>query len=147
MLIPVNLNPSRKQLRTFGVICVFVFSALGAMAFFKHKLMGFHLPPERSVAAAYLLWGLGGGSALLTAVAPPAMKPLYVALTVLTLPIGFVVSHLMMAVMYYVVVTPIGFAMRLFGWDPMTRRFEKSGTTYWSKRTSRKDAGGYLRQY
>jgi hypothetical protein len=147
MLIPVNLSPSRRQLRTFGIICVLVFGALGVLAFFKHKLFGHALTMEASTTAAYALWGASLVSGSLTAIAPPALRPLYLALTILTLPIGFVVSHVMMAALYYLVVAPLGIGMRVFGWDPMMRRAEKSRDSYWTKRRARKDAAAYLRQY
>ena len=46
-------------------------------------------------------------------------------------PIGWVVSHALMAAIYYLVITPMAVAMRLLGRDPLDRRFDRDATTYW----------------
>lgn len=43
-----------------------------------------------------------------------------------------VVSPVILAVLYYTVITPIGLAMRLFGMDPL--RLRRGATTYWIER-------------
>jgi hypothetical protein len=46
-------------------------------------------------------------------------------------PIGFVVSHVILALVYYLVFTPVGLAMRIFRYDPMNRRFDDAAQSYW----------------
>ena len=41
------------------------------------------------------------------------MRWIYLGMAYAALPIGFVVSYLMMVVVYYLVLTPIGVAMRM----------------------------------
>ena len=62
-------------------------------------------------------------------------------------PIGWTVSHLALAVVYYLVVTPIGLLMRLFGRDPMRRKFDPSATTYWQPHESPDEPERYFRQF
>ena len=62
-------------------------------------------------------------------------------------PIGWVVSHLAMAAVYYVAVTPIGLVMRLVGRDPMERQLDRERATYWVERTRDGDADRYFRQF
>ena len=62
-------------------------------------------------------------------------------------PIGFVISHILLALVFYVVLTPIGLAMRLFGYDPMTRKLDPQATTYWVPRAGQESAQQYFRQF
>ncbi len=78
---------------------------------------------------------------------PRAMKPIYVTWMALAMPIGWVVSHLLLLGVYYVVLTPIGLLMRLFGYDPMQRQFDRTATTYWTPHDPETEAARYLKQY
>jgi hypothetical protein len=46
-----------------------------------------------------------------------------------------VVSPVMMGLIFFVVFTPVGMAMRAFGRDTMKRRFEPQRASYWEDRT------------
>ena len=46
-----------------------------------------------------------------------------------------VVSPVMMGLIFFVVFTPVGIAMRAFGRDTMKRRFEPQRASYWEDRT------------
>jgi hypothetical protein len=45
-----------------------------------------------------------------------------------------VVSPAMMAIMFFGVFTPMGWAMRRFGWDAMRRAWDPAAKSYWIKR-------------
>jgi len=64
-----------------------------------------------------------------------------------TYPIAWMVSHLILGVAYYLVATPIGLAMRLFGRDPLRREFDKSAQSYWIARRPNRDNARYFRQF
>ena len=57
---------------------------------------------------------------------PNVRRLLYLGWMRVFYPIGWVVSHLLLAIVYYLVLTPIGLVMRLFGGDPMHRGFDRS---------------------
>jgi hypothetical protein len=109
--------------------------------------MGFAIAPATATLLGEIFWGVAALSGVLVVVARQALLPLYLALTVVTLPIGFVVSHVLMACLYFLVVTPLGALMRIFGWDPMYRRIDKAASTYWAKRPPRRDPKHYFHQY
>ena len=54
-------------------------------------------------------------------VRPGWLQPIYVSWMVLAFPIGWTVSQVMLAVMFYGVFTPIGLVFRLIGRDPLHR--------------------------
>jgi len=47
--------------------------------------------------------------------------------------LGYVNSRIILSIMYYGVLTPIGFVMRLTGWDPLSRRRARQDS-YWLPR-------------
>jgi hypothetical protein len=48
-------------------------------------------------------------------------------------------SSIVMAVLFFIVVTPIGLIMRLVGRDPLRLRLERKASTYWVTRRSTQD--------
>ncbi len=81
-------------------------------------------------------------------VIPSFMRLVFVGMSYLAWPIGFVVSHVVLAAVYYLVLTPIGLLMRVFGYDPMARRFDREAASYWHERaTAGSEAKRYFRQF
>ena len=62
-------------------------------------------------------------------------------------PIGWIISHALLAIVYYLVITPIGLGMRLFGRDPLQRELHRSAKTYWTPRSTIKDTARYFQQF
>ena len=71
---------------------------------------------------SYSLWALGVVSALLSLVFPAGNRFLFVALTVISYPIGYVVSLVLMAIFFYGVVTFVAIVC-LIGCDVLKRKF------------------------
>ena len=67
-------------------------------------------------------------------VSPGLLRIVYLGMIYATLPIGIVVSYVILAATYYLVLTPIGLVMRLCGYDPMHRRFDRKAESYWVPR-------------
>ena len=64
-----------------------------------------------------------------------------------SLPIGWVSSHVLMACLFYLVVAPIGAVMRIFGYDPLARRFDRSRKTYFTRRDHPSELSRYFKQF
>ncbi len=62
-------------------------------------------------------------------------------------PIGLVISYVILAATYYLVLTPIGLVLRLFGYDPMHRRFDREAKTYWVPREEDANTDRVFRQF
>ena len=146
-LIEIDWHPARRRLRRFGVVALVAFAAVGAWVFLRHSLFGFALSEGAVSVAAYVLWCIAAVCGVLAAVAPRALRPLYLGLSLVGLPIGRVVSHVVMGVVYYVVLTPIGLVMRLLVRDPLHRKFEPNAKTYWVRRDETEEAKRYFRQF
>ncbi len=71
----------------------------------------------------------------------------YVGLSILAFPVGWLMSRVLLAVLYYGVLTPIGVLLRLGGRDPLERRFDREAWSYWRPRPPAGDATSYFRQF
>lgn len=132
-LIDINWSPSDRQLRQFGCIALVALPALGWLWGAGSTLVG-------SLAAAGLVL------AALGFVAPIALKPLFVGLSVVTMPIGMVVGEITMALVYYGVFVPIGLLLRLTGRDVLHKGLDRGGKTYWEPKKKPAGMASYYRQ-
>ena len=146
-LVQVNWHPDRRQLRGFGVISLIAFGGIGSWIHFKQSFMGFAIPAATAGPISYALWTLAALCLLLGLIAPQLLRPLFVGLTLVSLPIGFVVSHVIMAVLFYGLFTPIGLIFRLIGRDPLQRKFDREAESYWVAHETPRDAKRYYRQF
>ncbi len=145
-LVEINFRPDERILRQFGWIALGGFGLLALCAWnewlvFRHGLGAAREP------VAFALLGLGALSALFSLVFPKANAPLFVGLSVLAFPIGFVFSYLIMATLFYVVIAPVGLVMRVFGVDPMDRRLLPKAATYWVDARTPRAKADYFKQF
>lgn len=135
-LVEVNKNPSTRELRVFGLLLLVFAGVVGALLRWKANA------PD----AARVVWIAGAGLVAVYFVVPPLRRPIYLAWIYATLPIGWVVSHALLAAVYYGIFTPVGLVMRLFGRDTMARRFDPAARSYWVEHDPSKDPQRYFRQ-
>lgn len=136
-LIEKNREPTLRELMIFGLLLVPFFGLVGAFVRWR----------AGSWTAPTVLWAAGlllGGMYLCT---PSVRRPIYVAWMALLYPVGWVISHMLLALVYYGWVTPVGLLMRLFGYDPMRRRLGRELTSNWIKRKPVDNVNRYFRQY
>jgi hypothetical protein len=145
-MVEINFRPDERTLRQFGWIALGGFGLLALCAWngwlvFRHGLGDWRTTVTGTLA------GLGVLSALFSLVYPKANAPLFVGLSVVAFPIGFVLSYVIMATLFYVVIAPVGFAMRLFGMDPMDRRILPKAKTYWLDARPPRAKADYFKQF
>ena len=62
--------------------------------------------------------------------------------------IGGLITALLLALVFFAVITPIGLIMRLFGKDPLDRKIEKGKGSYWEKKGAvSEDVERYEKQF
>jgi len=82
---------------------------------------------------AFRLWAVGV-SAVFAALAlsrPQILKPLNILWTKIGSVMQTIVSTVALCALYYGIITPTGFIMRLRGKDPMRLRFDPAASSYW----------------
>ena len=135
-MIEINKNPSAKELNWFGIL-------LGIFA----GLVGGWLWWGGSPFAARLVWGILGGLTVVYFLVPPLRRYIYLGWLYAAFPIGYVVSHIIMGIVYFGVVTPVGIIMRALGKDPMQRGFDKAAKSYWVEHRTAREASRYFKQF
>lgn len=146
-VIDIDWKPSARMLRTFGLIGLVAFGVVAGIVEWKHKVIVFSIAESAVPMTRNILLGLAAYCGVFAAILPKALLPIYLVMTVVAYPIGLVVSYVVMLIMYFLVITPIGLVMRLVGRDPMNRKFDPAASTYWIKRTPPADVKRYYRQF
>jgi hypothetical protein len=77
---------------------------------------------------------IGGLFVILAIIAIPVLRPFHKLWMMLALLMGFVMSRIILTLLYYLVLTPIGLLAKLVGKKFMPLGFDKKATTYWEKR-------------
>ena len=145
-LVEIDFNPDTKTLRQFGFIAFVGFGALSALAYYEKLVFAFGLGDARLAVAASLA-ALGVLALVLGLLAPRANRLLYVGLSLLAFPIGFVLSYVIMGALYFLIIGPIAVALRLAGRDPMRRARDPQAASYWTPARPARDKESYFHQY
>ena len=136
-LIELKTDASKKELAWFGLLLL---AFLGIVGLLVWRATG-------SLTASRYIWGAGVVLAAVYYAVPPLRLPMFRGWMYAAYPIGWVVSHVLLGIIYFGLLTPIGKLMGLFGYDPMERRFDRQAPTYWVERERNRDASTYFRQF
>ncbi len=142
-MIKIDFKPSVTMLRQFGWIAVLGFPLIAVVILFNWL-------DWQPNAVVYCLFGLGGLSGVLAMAAPKALQPIYVIMMLVAIPIGFVISMVLLRLIYYLMFTPLALWFRIRGRDAMNRTLEPDRESYWEdhRDISRpRSPGSYLRLY
>lgn len=118
-----NLPVTPPKLRSFGLTMGLLLLVIAAYLFWREKSGAGYL-----FAAAVVFAGLGG-------LVPKLLAPVYRAWMTLALLMGFVMTRVILTVLYLGLFTPIGLISRLLGKDLLEQRWNPQAQTYWVKRT------------
>lgn len=121
-----ELNLSKKSLRKFGLVMSVAFLVVAGILLIRHKQ---YIVPFFIATSTILI--------LLTLAAPVLLKPVYIVWMRMGFVLGWVNTRLLLLIIFYLVVTPIGLLMRLFGNDPLLRRIDKKISSYWVKKENK----------
>ena len=141
-IIDFNPNPSPGHLRQFGLITIVALPAISWIlcgrpttdwSAFQWNLM-------TSIVGVSIMVGLLGWFK------PTAIKPVFMAMMIVTYPIGVVVGEAILLVIFLLVFTPFAFVFRLIGRDALQRKIDRDAETYWQPKEQPRDRGSYLRQ-
>jgi len=133
----IPFRPTSNALRQFAAAWLVFFLAVGMQQYF---LRGHHTMGLVFAGAAVLVGTLG-------LVKPGAVRWIFVGWMVLAFPIGWLVSQVMLAVLFYLVLTPVAVLFRLSGRDLLARKPAPGRSSFWLPKKSPEDVRSYLRQY
>ena len=131
-----NIRPDRRALLRFGISLSVVLIIWGSIVYFRRHgvyLVFFGLSPLVLISAF---------------VFPALFKPLYFLLTGLLVVVSTLITYLIVGIIFYLVITPMGLAARLAGKDILDQRIDKQASSYWiCRRNAPADKLQYERQF
>ena len=133
----MHLSRVNRAEREFGLIVGGVFVLLGSWWFYRGKFLN----------AAYV-FTIGGSALILFGVFAPRLLVIpRKGWMKLAEGMAFVSSRIILAIVFFLVLTPIGLVKRAMGWDPLQRR-AGSRDSFWEPYSERqRDPRHYERMY
>jgi len=120
MTEPIKRKRSLRAEREFGLIVGGVLLLLSSWWIYRGK---FHSATQFTLPVAGVL-------VLLGIIFPRALVYPNKAWMALAEVLSFISTRIILAFVYFAILTPIGVVKRLLGWDPLNRRAAR-GDTYW----------------
>jgi len=131
-MFTVNKNPTPKDLRKFGWAMLFGFGLLGAVLWVLHARkaeLGLIAWDGRvAQIASIVMWAAGLFCWVISLAAPAVAKPVYVGWMSVTVPVGLVMSTVMLTILFIVILPIFSLIVRMG--DPLRKRLTPGGT-YW----------------
>ena len=117
-----EIDLSRKGLKRFGItifICLFL---IGAILMLRHR------------PAFKVLWPAGLLFLVLAYAFPSILKPIYQIWMILAFCLGWINTRLILGIIFYLVITPIGLISKVFRKDFLDLKWRENKVSYWRKK-------------
>ncbi len=126
----------RKDLKKFGTAMGLGFLVITVIFSLKQSKI---ILPTAVISLAFFIFSV---------LAPVVLKPLYVIWMRFAHLLAWVNTRIILTAIFYLVFTPIGLLMKLFGKDLLDRKIEKQKTSYWHRKGKGEfNALSYERQF
>lgn len=113
-----EIKSTRKELKEFGIVMGIFFALLVGLALWKGR--------------PFLLWTVLSGSFFLSAFAfPKILKPLQKIWMGFAVVMGYLMSRVILFLVFFIAVTPISLCARLAGKKFLDLDFKKDKDSYW----------------
>jgi len=123
----------RSSEKSFGILFFIVFAIIGL-----YPLLSFNFVRIWALVIALIFLFLGLAK-------PSVLKPLNTGWIKLGEILGKIIAPIVMLLVFFIVITPIGLMLRLFGKDILGLKFSEKVKTYWITRD--KNIGSMKRQF
>lgn len=137
-LVEINWQPTRKELRVFGLIALLV-SILVTLVFYIYK--------DISVHWVVLIFAVGLTMFACCMISQKLGRIIYFTLSLITLPIGWTISLIILFLFYFLLLAPLGLFFRLIGRDTLGKRFDLTAKSYWQSHHLPDSLERYFRQF
>jgi hypothetical protein len=136
-LVSFQWSPSARNLRVFAALQFVFFIVVTGAWRGGGALLG---APGWIVAGSAVV-------AVVGLIAPTLIRPLYLGWMLAVFPVGWALSYLILAAVFFLVITPIGMVMRWRGQDPLERKIDRGQVSYWKARPPSPSSERYFRQF
>lgn len=113
---------SRRELRKFGITFFVILGVIAAYLWYRQS--------------GFWPWCAGAGVLFLAAglLIPHLIRPIFTLWMRLAFVLAWINTRLVLGVFFYLILTPTGLLMRLFGKALLDVSFDRAGVSYWRKR-------------
>jgi hypothetical protein len=125
-----------RELRKFSIGLGVILAAIGTLLLVKGR------------GSFIYLYAAGGLVILAGLLFSILLKPVYVLFSYVGFALGWVMTRLILTLLFFLVITPIGMVMRLLGKRFLDLSFKKKAGSYWiDKVPAEEETGGYENQF
>jgi hypothetical protein len=120
-----KINFDKRTLKKFGIMMACAFLIITSLMLIKGKHLNFVAP---LISLLFFV---------LASIKPFILKPVYFLWMKLAFALGWINTRLILVIVFYLIFTPIGLLLRLFGYDPLDLKIEKNRASYWKKKEAK----------
>jgi hypothetical protein len=112
----------KKILKKFGITMGIAFSIITLFIIIRHK---YSILPTSIISVIFFI------SAFMM---PVLLEPIYIFWMRLAFILSWINTGLILFIIFYLIFTPIGLGMRLFGADLLDKKIDKNKESYWKEK-------------
>ncbi|MCX5908702.1 MAG: SxtJ family membrane protein [Deltaproteobacteria bacterium] len=117
-----NLEIDKRELRKFALTLFIALEIMGSLILWRKGQIGFIF---LGIGAAFLLIGI---------IEAGFLRPIYRVWMRLAMLMALIMTHLILAVLYYALFSPAALVMRMLGKDPLKLKVANDAGSFWVKR-------------
>jgi hypothetical protein len=130
------LDTSARALRRFGMTVGTALLLLGVLFLCRHRLAGWPL----AILGVVLL--------LVAVIAPTRLTAVHRVWMTLAIAMGWVMTNVILTIVFFLVLTPLGLLQRLFAKPSLDLAFKAGESSYWATRSAEgRSLADYEKQY
>jgi len=119
-----NIKSEKSDLRKFGITIGVILLIIAGFLFWKEK------------ESFQILLTFGVTLCILGIAIPFILKPIYWVWMIFATILGWIMTRVILSLLFYIIFTPIGLILRFFGKQFLELRWDKSKESYWNFRTN-----------
>ena len=131
-----NIKGTRENLRKFAITVTVVLAVIGVVLLWKNR------------AGYQYLWLIAGLLIVCGWAVPAILKPLYFVWLAFAALLGWIMTRVILGILFYIIFTPIGVIGRMLGKRFLDLRWKAAVDSYWEYRKDRRfDPERYEKQF
>jgi hypothetical protein len=131
-----NIKGDKSDWKKFGITMGIILAIIGFFLLWKKNN---YFEYSFFLAVAFFIPGL---------ILPSLLKPVYKAWMALSVVMGFIMTRVIMVIIFYLIITPLGLIARITGKNFLDMKIDKNAKSYWiTREKTQKVKSDYERQF
>ena len=130
-----NIQIKKTDLRKFGITVGFILLIIAGLLFWKEN-ESFHVFLTIGIILCSLSIAL-----------PIILKPIFWIWMICAILIQWIITRIILSLIYYLIITPVGLIGRLLGKQFIELKWNSNNSTYWNYRLNKSEVGDYKKQF